>query len=226
MAKDKITKLLLNHPGRLHIANDTWTSPNHRAFCAWTVHLQHDGQPLTFLLDIVELAESHTGVALATATQNMLTRFGIQDKILALNADNASANDRQTAELDRLQNAFNEINQLRCFNHSMQLSAVELVKPFNAGMGKAALKGPAEADENDEAAANIESEDDDDETDGDENENDNDGDDGDSIDDPEDDTDELASMDDEEREELLEQTASVREAVSKVSVVALHHLIV
>jgi hypothetical protein len=33
-------------------------------------------------------------------------------------------------------------------------------------------------------------------------------------------------MDNEDREELLEQTASVREAVSKVSVVSLHDLIV
>lgn len=46
-----------NYPGRLSFATDAWTSPNHRAFVAWTVHLQHEGQPLVFLLDIYEVPE-------------------------------------------------------------------------------------------------------------------------------------------------------------------------
>jgi len=36
---------------------DAWTSPNHQAFVAWTVHLEHWGHMLTFLLNIVEVAE-------------------------------------------------------------------------------------------------------------------------------------------------------------------------
>jgi hypothetical protein len=47
-----------DHPGRLHFATDAWTSPNHRAFVAWTVHLEYEGHPLSFLLDIVEVAEA------------------------------------------------------------------------------------------------------------------------------------------------------------------------
>jgi hypothetical protein len=43
--------------GRLHFATDAWTSPNHRAFVAWTVHLQHEGEMLAFLLDIIEVPE-------------------------------------------------------------------------------------------------------------------------------------------------------------------------
>jgi hypothetical protein len=49
--------LLQEHPGRLHFATDAWTSPNHRAFLGWTVHLEYKGEMLSFLLDIVELAE-------------------------------------------------------------------------------------------------------------------------------------------------------------------------
>ena len=75
--RDRIAKLLHDHPGRLHFATDTWTSPNHRAICAWTVHLEHDGHPLSFLLDIVEIPESHTGVVLAREFHNMLVRFGM-----------------------------------------------------------------------------------------------------------------------------------------------------
>jgi hypothetical protein len=49
--------LYQDHPGRLSFATDAWTSPNHRAFVAWTVHLHHEGAPLSFLLDIVEVPE-------------------------------------------------------------------------------------------------------------------------------------------------------------------------
>ncbi|KAE9399593.1 hypothetical protein BT96DRAFT_820371 [Gymnopus androsaceus JB14] len=51
----RINQLLQNYPGRLNFATDAWTSPNHRAMAAWTVHLQHEGEPLVFLLDIFEV---------------------------------------------------------------------------------------------------------------------------------------------------------------------------
>ena len=62
---ERIVKLLQDHPGHVHFATDTWTSTNHQAFVAWMVHLEHEGTMLVFLLDIVEVPESHTGVALA-----------------------------------------------------------------------------------------------------------------------------------------------------------------
>ncbi|KAJ6538177.1 hypothetical protein DFH09DRAFT_930666 [Mycena vulgaris] len=55
--KATIDNLLQNHPGQLSFATDAWTSPNHRAFVAWTVHLHHEGTPLCFLLDIIEVPE-------------------------------------------------------------------------------------------------------------------------------------------------------------------------
>jgi hypothetical protein len=39
------------------MATDVWTSPNHRAFIAWTIHIQHDRDMLDFLLDIAEVPE-------------------------------------------------------------------------------------------------------------------------------------------------------------------------
>ena len=55
--REHIGKILKEHPGRVHIASDAWTSLNHRAFIAWTVHLEHEGQMLAFLLDMVEVPE-------------------------------------------------------------------------------------------------------------------------------------------------------------------------
>lgn len=53
----KIDKLLREYAGRIHIATDAWTSPNHRAFVAFTAHIEHEGQRLQFLLDIFEVPE-------------------------------------------------------------------------------------------------------------------------------------------------------------------------
>ena len=54
---------------------------------AITVHLEHKGEPISLLLDIVEVAKSHTGVNLATAFAKILEDYGISDKvILAPNA--------------------------------------------------------------------------------------------------------------------------------------------
>ncbi|KAJ7142449.1 hypothetical protein C8R44DRAFT_602903, partial [Mycena epipterygia] len=52
-----IEELLKEYNGRLSFATDAWTSPNHRAFIAWTVHLHHEGQLLSFPLDIFEVPE-------------------------------------------------------------------------------------------------------------------------------------------------------------------------
>jgi hypothetical protein len=66
-------------------------------------------------------------------------RFGLKEKvclrlfpnsvvltviqILALNADNATSNDTQTAALSLIENLFEEVNHTWCFNHTLQLSA-------------------------------------------------------------------------------------------------------
>ena len=45
------------YPGRVSFATDAWTSPNHRGFLAWTIHLEHEGRMLAFVLDIIEVPE-------------------------------------------------------------------------------------------------------------------------------------------------------------------------
>ncbi|KAG1750336.1 uncharacterized protein EDB91DRAFT_1196368 [Suillus paluster] len=64
--------------------------------------------------------------------QAMLERFGLTKRILAVNADNATANDSQTTKLASLDNSFESVNRVRCFNHTLQLAAKALLKPFNS----------------------------------------------------------------------------------------------
>ena len=67
---------------KLNFATDCWTSPNHRAFMAVVVFYIDDQQKLVAtLLDLVEVAESHTGLKLAQVFQKMLRDFGIEDKV-------------------------------------------------------------------------------------------------------------------------------------------------
>lgn len=48
---------------------------------AFTVHFAHEGAPVSMLLDLVEVAESHSGVNLAAAFAKVLAEFGISDKV-------------------------------------------------------------------------------------------------------------------------------------------------
>jgi hypothetical protein len=44
------------HEGTLSFTTDAWTSPNHHAYIAVTVHFEAKGQPVSLLLDLVEVA--------------------------------------------------------------------------------------------------------------------------------------------------------------------------
>jgi len=76
-------KLILGeqeHDGAINFATDAWTSPNSQVFVALTAHFEHQGVPISILLDIVEVARSHSGINLAAAFAQILEEFGISDK--------------------------------------------------------------------------------------------------------------------------------------------------
>jgi hypothetical protein len=76
-----IAKMLQEHDGDLNFATDAWTSPNHKAFVAVTVHFEIDGVPMSMLLDLKEVATSHSGLNLAAAFAQILDDFGISAKV-------------------------------------------------------------------------------------------------------------------------------------------------
>lgn len=69
------------HDGSLSFGTDAWTSPNHKAYVAITVHFKEAGTPISMLLDLVELAKSHSGVNLGAAFAKVLEDFGIGEKV-------------------------------------------------------------------------------------------------------------------------------------------------
>lgn len=80
-ARRRIANMLREHEGSLSFATDAWTSPNHKAFVAVTVHFENDGVPVCMILDVVEVALSHSGVNLAAAFADILDEFGVSDKV-------------------------------------------------------------------------------------------------------------------------------------------------
>jgi hypothetical protein len=147
---------------------------------------------------------------MAAAFQKMLERFGLTDKIHAVNADNASANNKLTAKLAALDNSFEKDNHVRCFNHTMQLSAKTLLAPFNTAISQKATQDDEMPEEEDDQPTPDEDEDDEDDEDDEE-------DDAQRADDEDDGIDELGELSESERAGILESTAAVRETVTKVS---------
>src|ERR1700733_14392078 len=110
----------------------------------------------------------------------MLERFGLENKILTFNGDNASSNDTQATALDGKKNSFSADNRIRCFNHTIQLAAKALLRPFYSRVTKEA----GDDDTADEIPDLVDYDDEDDDDNGDDDDDDGDGneDDGDDID--------------------------------------------
>jgi hypothetical protein len=133
----------------------------------------------------------------------MLEDHGLQYRVLAFTRDNASPNDTQTDCLDKLPNSFNAENRIRCFNHTIQIAARALLKPFDNHAPNA--DDYATLEEADgvalETAGNDSGEEDDD--------------DGNDVEDQQGD-DPMDELEEEERQALLADTALVRSTLSKV----------
>ncbi|PIL30443.1 hypothetical protein GSI_07142 [Ganoderma sinense ZZ0214-1] len=149
-SRSQIAKMLQEHEGALHFGTDAWTSPNHRAFVAVTVHFEQQGKPMCFLLDVIEVACSHTGVNLAAAFARILKEFGIDHKIKAVTWDNVSNNDTMVKELamDKNLPVFEGIAaRIRCFLHILNIvDGKNLVCLFDTRVQKKKGDGKEEDD--------------------------------------------------------------------------------
>jgi len=122
-----------------------------------------------------------------------------------------------------MENAFEDVNHARCFNHTLQLSAKVLLSPFNAGMSPMKLTPEEEFNNLDcelqtlQDKDTISNDDGDNGEDGDDDGYDASGVDTDGSDDTNDDKlDELDQLDEKEQEKILVDTAIVRQTITKV----------
>jgi hypothetical protein len=106
-----------------------------------------------------------------------------------------------------LPNSFEELNRVRCFNHTIQLSVKALLKPFSSA---GSTETNNETENGDDSMPELQAMDDKDDKE--EGEDDPDVDD----EDNEEEEDLLADLDDDEREELINNTEAVRTMLNKV----------
>jgi hypothetical protein len=110
-----------------------------------------------------------------------------------------------------MENSFEEANRVRCFNHTTHLSAKAFLKPFNVAISGKDDDEIADGDDGD-----GDGDGDEEDTDGDDGGEESEGEDEDLDVDMEDDADPFDALSEAERDELLEETAAVRDTVSKV----------
>jgi hypothetical protein len=77
----KLKHTIKIHSGALNFATDAWTSPNNKAYVAVTIHFEQEGIPICLLLDVVEVARSHSGENLVIAFADILKDYEIEDKV-------------------------------------------------------------------------------------------------------------------------------------------------
>lgn len=86
--REKLAHVLQEYEGDVSLATDAWSSPNHWAFMAITVHFVYKGCPryvyltmdgMKYLLWLFE--QSHTGENLTDTFVCVLESFGIEDKV-------------------------------------------------------------------------------------------------------------------------------------------------
>ena len=132
----------------------------------------------------------------------------------AFTGDNATSNDKQTAELEKKDNSFDLANHICCFNHTIQLSAKALVKPFTT-----CISSVTSDDDEMPVLEEIDDEETDDDADaevGGVEEEEMAG------DDMDDGVNELEELSEDERTKILEETAAFKETITKVSNVKLY----
>ncbi|KIK90254.1 hypothetical protein PAXRUDRAFT_152020 [Paxillus rubicundulus Ve08.2h10] len=148
---------------------------------------------------------------MAKALQAMLERFGLKHRVLTVNADNASANNTQTKMLAHLNNSFQSVNHARCYNHTLQLSAKALLKPFSTST--AGSDPDSEGKVTDDAELLLILDDD----------LDLGADSVSKVDDVDDSIDELQELNNLDRQRILNEMVAVKTTIAKVSTFFFHH---
>ncbi|QRV96253.1 hAT family dimerization protein [Ceratobasidium sp. AG-Ba] len=120
-------------PGALHLALDGWTSPTHESYLGVVIFWYAEGKIWRSILEFIRLTKAHTGDYLAERVKDCLTRFGIEDKILSICADNAGNNDTLSVRLHEFVPTFDRPSaRTRCFAHILNLMAKAFMSLFSA----------------------------------------------------------------------------------------------
>lgn len=140
MAKEGQERVRLDLPptAKLSIALDCWTSPFQQAFMAITGYfIDKDWKYRETLLGFEPLHGAHSGVNLSTTLMELLQKYDIVNRVLAITTDNASNNNtlieniQETIKSLRLPSQA-LIVRIPCLAHVIQLSLRDLLGRIKA----------------------------------------------------------------------------------------------
>jgi hypothetical protein len=125
--KLEVIKLVVQQiSGKVALTSDMWTASNSSSFLSLTIHYVDSSWKLkNFLLDIVPIEVRHNGYNMANAIMEVLRKFGLAEKTLALTTDNASSMiSCSEFILEELEEEFQNLDfaHYRCAAHVLNLA--------------------------------------------------------------------------------------------------------
>lgn len=118
---------------KLSVALDYWTSPFAQTFMAITGYfIDEDWQYREILLGFEPLHGTHSGVNLSVVLTDVLERYDIKHKVLAITTDNASNNKTLVESLQQAMPEDTTIVRVPCIAYILQLSLNELLGHMKA----------------------------------------------------------------------------------------------
>ena len=144
----KRNNLLLDLPERrkISLAVDAWTSPNHIGFLnVKTYYICANWQVQKRLIGFEHIQKKHTGANFANIVLRILQNFNVQNRLLAITADNAATNHTMRTSLkDGLNNIKIDWNAaadtIPCLAHIIQLVVKAFLTELDVKESNAALE--------------------------------------------------------------------------------------
>lgn len=130
----EIIKTALSNESRISFSVDCWTSRNGHAFQGVVAHwITKDWELKALVLDLSIIEGSHSGANLAESFGNVLSRYELWSKLLAVTSDNASNMTtflRKLELLARVNGGQFKVKdyRVRCMAHILNLSCQEVIK--------------------------------------------------------------------------------------------------
>ena len=142
--KDRVAAVLQTSPGLIHVSFDGWRSGNRHSLYGVTCFFRDENsRPCKLVLGVPELRVRHHGHNIAAEILDVLTAYGIQDKIGYFTLDNAESNDKAMEVIGGELGFVGSTRRGRCFGHSLNLSAKALLFGHNAEAFEEQLSGAA-----------------------------------------------------------------------------------
>ncbi|KAK9749687.1 hypothetical protein RND81_02G143600 [Saponaria officinalis] len=137
--KTKLTKLLKKASGRISLTSDCWSSVITDGYISLTAHfIDENWQLQKRVLNFSILPPPHSGVAMSIKVTGLLREWGIENRIMCITLDNASANDAMVAslkpDLNLLSNG--DYFHVRCCAHILNLIVQEGLKDLDIAILK------------------------------------------------------------------------------------------